>query len=99
MREICCCQLGVYIPLREFAEFPLQEDHSKLALLLPVRACIKLTRYFDVIWGEVALLYVHSHVIPISLLNEQILDEFQHFSLVGMSIHHHLNNLHEVVDE
>ena len=27
MREIGCCQLGVYIPLWEFAEFPWREDH------------------------------------------------------------------------
>ena len=27
MREIGCCQLGVYIPLWEFSEFPWQEDH------------------------------------------------------------------------
>ena len=27
MREIGCCQLGVYIPLWEFAEFPRWEDH------------------------------------------------------------------------
>ena len=27
MREIGCCQLGVYIPLWEFAEFPWWEDH------------------------------------------------------------------------
>ena len=28
MREISCCQLGVNIPLWEFAKFPLREDHS-----------------------------------------------------------------------
>ena len=29
MREIGCCQLGVYIPLLEFAEFPWCEDHQQ----------------------------------------------------------------------
>ena len=29
MGEIGCCQLGVYIHLWKFAEFPWQEDHLK----------------------------------------------------------------------
>ena len=27
MREIACCQLGVYIPVLEIGKFPLREDH------------------------------------------------------------------------
>ncbi len=41
MREIGCCQLGVCIPLWEFAEFPLREDHLKsLAKRKRTLACI-----------------------------------------------------------
>ena len=37
MREIGCCQLGVYILLWEFREFPWQEDHLKQTDKLEVK--------------------------------------------------------------
>ncbi len=37
MREICYCQRGVYMPLWEFAEFSLQEDHLNKQTNIPTK--------------------------------------------------------------
>ena len=55
MREVGCCQLGVYIPLLEFAEFPSWEDflnkQTNKQTLLETKVFLQVQKDRDSHWS------------------------------------------------